>query len=57
MLAPKCHYFVSDTRSVKRINKINKKYGIIILLNGLVSKLGISKAKQQAKLIERCTAK
>jgi len=57
MLAPKCHYFVSDTRSVKRINKINKKYGIIILLNGLVSKLGISKAKQQAKLIERCKAK
>jgi hypothetical protein len=57
MLAPKCHYFVSDTRNVKRINKINKKYGIIILLNGLVSKFGISKAKQQAKLIERCKAK
>tara|TARA_B100000927_G_scaffold44983_1_gene32318 strand:+ start:20165 stop:20338 length:174 start_codon:yes stop_codon:yes gene_type:complete len=57
MLAPKCHYFVSDTRSEKRINKINKKYGIIILLNGLVSKFGTSKAKQQAKLIERCKAR
>jgi len=57
MLAPKCHYFVSDTRSVKRINKINKKYGIITLLNSLVCNSDTNKAKQQAKLIERCTAK
>jgi len=57
MLAPKCHYFVSDTRSVKRINKINKKYGIITLLNSLVSNSGTNKAKQQAKLTKRCKAK
>jgi|TARA_X000001036_G_scaffold385099_1_gene379436 hypothetical protein len=57
MLAPKCHYFVSDTRSVKRINKINKKYGIITLLNSFVSSSGTNKAKQQAKLTKRCKAK
>jgi len=57
MLAPKCHYFVSDTRSVKRINKINKKYGIITLLNSLVCNSGTNKAKQQAKLTKRCKAK
>ena len=57
MLAPKCHYFVSDTRSVKRINKINKKYGIITLLNSFVSNSGTNKAKQQAKLTKRCKAK
>jgi len=46
MLAPKCRYFLFDTRSTKRINKINKKYGIITLLNGYVCEFAVSKASK-----------